>query len=89
MFFDPMHYIKPDDKIQEMIDKGEANATIEAMQMIDRGISCIRGKYVIEPSTFISYANTRTTSKESPEGIWFYNYHDNHYDHLVKLSITL
>ena len=56
-----------------MIDKGEANATIEVMQMIDRGITCFHDKYAIEPSTFTSYANTRMTSKESPEGIWFYN----------------
>lgn len=73
MFFDPIDYIKTDENIQEMIDKGEADATIKAMQMIDREISCIRGKYVIEPSIFINYSNTRTTSKENQEGTWFYN----------------
>lgn len=79
-----MYYIKPDNKVQEMIDNGEADARIKAMQMIDRGISCNRSKYTIEPSTFISYANTRTTSKENQEGIWFYNYHNNHYDCLAE-----
>lgn len=84
MSFDPINYIKPDNKIQEMINRSESAKTIEAKQMSDRGISCIRGKYVIEPSTFISYANTRTTSKENQQGIWFYNYHNNHYDCLTE-----
>lgn len=46
--------------------------------MLNWGISYIRGKYVIDPSTFINYTNTRTTSKENQQGIWFYNYHNNH-----------
>lgn len=84
MSFDPINYIKPDNKIQEMINSSKPDKTIEAKQMSDRGISCIRGKYVIEPSTFISYANTRTASKENQQGIWFYNYHNNHYDCLTE-----
>lgn len=47
MFSDPMNYIKPDNKIQEMINNNKPATTIEAKQMSDRGISCIRGKYVI------------------------------------------
>lgn len=84
MFFDPMHYIKPDEKIQAMNKNGVDISAIQTMQMSDRGITCFHGKYAIEPCTFISYANTRTTSKESPEGIWFYNYHNNHYDRLSE-----
>lgn len=92
--FDPVNYIQPDEKVQEMIGNGEAADEIEAVQMNDRGITLDGKKYVIEVSTFITYTNTRTTSKEDDQGIWFYNYVDNHYDLLThkqckKILFTL
>lgn len=80
MIFKVKNYIHPDRKIEAMINKGETPDTIKATQMNDRGISVSRNKYVIEASTFITYANTRTDSREDEHGIWFYNYTDNHYD---------
>lgn len=80
MSFNFKNYIQPDNKIQTMINNGEDPDVIKTTQMEDRGICFDKKKYVIEPSTFITYANTRTVSKENNQGIWFYNYKDNHYD---------
>ena len=80
MSFNFKNYIQPDKKIQTMINNGEDPDVIKTTQMEDRGICFDKKKYVIEPSTFITYANTRTVSKENNQGIWFYNYKDNHYD---------
>lgn len=80
MSFNFKNYIQPDNKIQTMINNGEDPDVIKTTQMEDRGIYFDKKKYVIAPSTFITYANTRTVSKENNQGIWFYNYKDNHYD---------
>lgn len=80
MSFNFKNYIQPDNKIQTMINNGEDPDVIKTTQMEDRGICFDKKKYVIEPSTFITYANTRTVSKENDQGVWFYNYVDKHYD---------
>lgn len=55
MSFNFKNYIQPDNKIQTMINNGEAPDVIKTTQMEDRGICFDKKKYVIEPSTFITY----------------------------------
>ena len=80
MVFKPENYIKPDKRIQAMIDSSEDPAVITETQIADRGITLVKNKYEMETSTFIDYANSRTCSKENQQGVWFYNYVDKHYD---------
>lgn len=81
MNFNANDYIKPENIIQKKT-KGTHSSTQKKMN--DRGISYIRGRYTIEPSPFITYANTRTVSKDNEEGVWFYNYRQNRYDLLPE-----
>ena len=83
----PMNYIKKDKKIDTMIQKnhGVKSSKITQVQLNDRGISFDKNNnYVMDPNKFINYALTRVVAKENKQGIWFYNFHDKHYDFLTE-----
>lgn len=87
MIFNPNHYIKPDKKINKLIKIGKEPAEIQAVQIQDRGISLKKDKYVIAANEFIGYAMKRIAAKENEQGIWFYNFSENHYDKLKDKQI--
>lgn len=87
MAFYPTNYIKPDRKINKLRKRGKEPSEIQEIQLQDRGISMKKDKYVIAANVFIGYAMKRTAAKENEQGIWFYNFSENHYDHLTDKQI--